>query len=98
MGTTGEYSDRDEWPVAAFLDKAQAEERVRLASERAREIEQNRGRGSETHSEWDRNFRIDYNNGTHYFILNVPYVGLPLSVETPEPDNPPTTLWDHLKD
>lgn len=95
MGSTGEYSDRNEWSVAAFLDEAQAEERVRLASERAREIEQNRS--GPRHSKWDHNFRMDY-NGTRYHILKVPYVGPPLKAEPPEPGDPPTTLWDHLKD
>lgn len=77
MGTTGEYSDRTEWPVKAFFNKQKAERLVRLASERAREI------FSSLHSDWynvrkalsqgdikneyDSNFQIDY-TGTLYFL------------------------------
>lgn len=36
MGTTGEYSDRDEWPVAAYRDGALAAEHVVRAEQCAR--------------------------------------------------------------
>lgn len=39
MGTSGEYSDRDEWPVKAYIDEEKAKTHVVKASERAREIE-----------------------------------------------------------
>jgi hypothetical protein len=35
MGQTGEYSDHGEWPVAAFLDKAEAEARLAWCEEEA---------------------------------------------------------------
>ena len=38
MGTCGEYSDRNEWPVVAFTDKHAAEERVALAGKKAAEL------------------------------------------------------------
>ena len=36
-GMTGEYSDRNEWPVAVYSDRAQAETHVLLASAWLRE-------------------------------------------------------------
>ena len=38
IGQTGEYSDRREWMVCGYVDEAMAQEHVRLASARAREI------------------------------------------------------------
>lgn len=35
-GSTGEYSDHDEWPVAAYKDEELAKEHVRLADEEYR--------------------------------------------------------------
>ena len=39
MGTTGEYSGRDEWPVAAYLEEEIAQWHVRLVSTWARQWE-----------------------------------------------------------
>lgn len=36
MGTTGEYSDRDEWPVMGYFSEGKAQEHVIRASTRAR--------------------------------------------------------------
>lgn len=38
MGTVGEYSDRDEWPVVAYDSEVLAEQHVTRAAERGREI------------------------------------------------------------
>ena len=35
MGTTGEYSDRNEWAVVAFTDKAKAESRIVACTQEA---------------------------------------------------------------
>ena len=39
MGTTGEYSDKTEWPVKAFFDLSKAEDVVVKATARAAELE-----------------------------------------------------------
>lgn len=38
FGSTGEYSDRSEWPVAVYPVKREAEAHVALADKRAREL------------------------------------------------------------
>ena len=38
MGTTGEYSDRNEWPVRAFFDEAAAQEHIEKATKRSAEL------------------------------------------------------------
>ena len=74
MGTTGEYSDRTEWPVIAFEDKELAKQQVYFASIRANEIynqmindinfdlDDNKNKNS-----YDPNMKMDY-TGTSYFI------------------------------
>lgn len=69
MGMTGEYSDRHEWPVRAFIDLVDAETLVVKASARAREIEIKKT--NPRVSEFDPQFRMDY-TGTDYYIMEVP--------------------------
>ena len=38
MGTAGEYSDRTEWPVVAYLESHLAEEHVTLATQEANRL------------------------------------------------------------
>lgn len=38
MGTTGEYSDRSEWPVIAYFDEEKAKQHVTLARQEAKRI------------------------------------------------------------
>jgi len=74
MGATGEYSDREEWPVVAFYDLKKAEELVVKATQRAAELYK------ETESKYkypefgsnkyDRGMRCDY-TGTTYYIMDV---------------------------
>lgn len=52
MGTTGEYSDRSEWPVKAFRDERQAERFAMAAKIRASEIEATRKALGES-GEWN---------------------------------------------
>ncbi len=74
MGTTGEYSDRTEWPVLAYLSKPQAEEHVEKASARARELFALRGGRYMTNNpevnEHDPSFTMDY-TGTTYYVMPV---------------------------
>ena len=74
MGTTGEYSDRYEWAVMAYLDESAAQEHVVNADRRAKEIFATRNnyhsvkRGA---NEFDPEMSMDY-TGTDYFIYTVP--------------------------
>lgn len=75
MGTTGEYSDRSEWPVVAYHDETLAMEHVRLATRRAKEIfavydRQNYG-VELPKNEYDADMQMQY-TGTDYFIYVVP--------------------------
>jgi hypothetical protein len=73
MGTTGEYSDRTEWPVVAFCQKDTAEKLIEQATKRAKEIEATREeryyveRGC---NEFDPDMTMDY-TGTYYFLYEV---------------------------
>ena len=74
IGTTGEYSDRNEWAVMAYLDESAAQEHVVNADRRAKEIFATRAdrysveRGA---NEFDPDMSMDY-TGTSYFIYTVP--------------------------
>lgn len=73
MGTTGEYSDRNEWPVKAFKLKDSAEAFVLECSKIAKEI---KAKYKSSYSvpanshPLDPGFQSDY-TGTEYFIYNV---------------------------
>lgn len=74
MGTTGEYSDRSQWPVKAYRTEASARVLVEKASERAREIEV-ATKGSyramrEAVNEHDPHMDMDY-TGTTYYVMKV---------------------------
>lgn len=74
MGTTGEYSDRDEWPVAAYEEKELAELHVTLAEKRANELAAAEWRsydGPKKPNEYDPDMEMDY-TGTRYFYYEVP--------------------------
>jgi len=77
MGSTGEYSDRSEWPVLAFSSLEVAQTRVTLATQRAKEIEAQReskysliSEDDNLKNEYDPDMRMDY-TGTIYFITTV---------------------------
>ena len=72
MGTTGEYSDRTEWPVIAFEDKKLAEDQVRYAKTTAdiiyeKCLEYNKFPLKSLKNSYDPNMKMDY-TGTSYFI------------------------------
>lgn len=86
MGMTGEYSDRNEWPVVAFMDKAAAEARVTALDAWLREHRMHyddnvrvpfemryadNDDGTRPRTPLDPNFGVDY-TGTKYFIHEVP--------------------------
>jgi len=74
MGTTGEYSDRTEWPVKAFTVKRKAERLITLATEDAKRLESERettySNSPEGSSEHDPKIQMDY-TGTEYFYYEV---------------------------
>ena len=69
-GTTGEYSDRNDWVVCAYKDKALADAHVHDAMLRAKEIEKSdyRHDNDRNKNEFDPNMRIDY-TGTEYYVV-----------------------------
>lgn len=75
MGTTGEYSDRTEWPVCAYLEESLAQEHITKATARAKEIEVLRGdrylRAPDgVVNEYDPDMSMDY-TGTDYYCIEV---------------------------
>ena len=70
-GSTGEYEDSQDWVVCAYLEKSLAEEHVRLAQERANELEKARGSKYESlkgTNKYDLDMAMDY-TGTSYGVV-----------------------------
>jgi len=75
FGSTGEYSDRSEWPVKAFRTEATAQELVLAATKSANEVFAARKRkysynvpkGANPH---DPHMEMDY-TGTRYYVVTV---------------------------
>lgn len=86
-GTTGEYSDRTEWLVAAYTDEAMAQTHAQLAAARARELAPSRSdwaykRADERPTNaYDPDFQMYY-TGTDYTVETVPLLR---AVPRPEP-------------
>lgn len=77
MGTTGEYSDRTEWPVKAFLDEERAKALVLAATERSKELQASRATKYERPkgvNQYDPSMEMDY-TGTEYYLMTVPLCG-----------------------
>jgi hypothetical protein len=83
IGSTGEYSDRSEWPVRAYRNEAAAQAEVLRLGEAASAFyakwEPN-GYGPERHkaedahrATFDPSFRCDY-TGTSYYLYSVELV------------------------
>lgn len=76
FGATGEYSDRTEWMVQAFMKEELAQALVLNATTRANEVEVCRNSGAEYEDQydessmWDPKFRMYY-NGTRYYYKPV---------------------------
>jgi hypothetical protein len=69
QGTTGEYSDRTDWIVCAYISRELAEERASKAMRRATELKRTEWEYSGTimQNEFDANMRMDY-TGTEYTV------------------------------
>ena len=72
FGETGEYSDRSDWPVKAYLSQQVAQELVVKATARANELFAYHYRDYKVSgvNEFDQNMRMDY-TGTKYYICEV---------------------------
>lgn len=76
FGTTGEYSDRTEWPVKAFRDEQRAKDFVELLTSKSREIYSEDNHSFKYWSEVakhskipeDPNFRLDYTGTSYYYV------------------------------
>lgn len=73
-GTTGEYSDRSEWLVRAYLSETEAEAHAEKAGAKAAELfatRSNKYRSPpEGSNEHDPRMQMDY-TGTTYFVQEV---------------------------
>lgn len=75
IGSTGEYSDRDEWPVAAYLDEDSARQHVEHAEAWSNVLQDASsnpwyvGRG-DRENPYDPYFKMDY-TGTFYHYQTV---------------------------
>ena len=82
MGTTGEYSDRNEWPVRAFLDEAEAQALVLAAETASREAVAASGSAYRAGpTPLDPRHQSDY-TGTRYFVYDVELAGQSETVAT----------------
>lgn len=68
-GWTGEYSDRTEWPVAAYEDEKMAVEHAQLATNRAKELYVTFHANEDYYgkNEYDPQMDMDA-NGTDYYV------------------------------
>ena len=65
-GSTGEYSDHVEWPVAAYWNEDNAQQRVLKATQCANELFTDyRNHYGKVENEYDENMRMDY-TGVRY--------------------------------
>jgi hypothetical protein len=67
-GSTGEYSDRQDWIVCAYQSKEKAEEHADKAEHRAKEMLPKRYSNFEGQNEFDPHMRMDY-TGTEYYVI-----------------------------
>jgi len=74
MGSTGEYSNRTEWAVGAYQDKAMAEQHADLAKIEAHAIEKARGNRHDSICKganvYDPKMEM-YSTGTDYYVVDV---------------------------
>lgn len=86
-GTTGEWSDRDEWPVAAYLSEERAREHAEKADHKAKELfvvwGENRWDMPDGANPFDPHMSMDY-TGTDYGVMTVPLMDGPeITEDTP---------------
>lgn len=71
-GTSGEYSDQDQWIVCAYRSKERAEDVAANATRRADEIQKNRKRYEpipDGANEFDPKMRMGGYTGTEYYTV-----------------------------
>jgi hypothetical protein len=72
FGSTGEYSDRNEWSVISYLDEERAKDHVVRASEKANEWEVVRKNKftnpPEKWNEYDPEMQMDYTGTSYYYV------------------------------
>jgi hypothetical protein len=75
MGSTGEYSDRTEWPVKAFMSEDAAKDLVLRADRRAKELahevqgmDYSKRNEMFKANELDPQIAIDYTGTTYYYM------------------------------
>lgn len=69
VGSTGEYSDRVEWFVAAYADQAKAETHALLAKAFGATCRREHGRYDYANP-YDKQFQLDY-TGTDYYVADI---------------------------
>lgn len=71
-GSTGEYSDAQDWIVCAYRSKEKAEEHASKATQRSKELQNENWRYQNMDArgvnEFDSNFQMDY-TGTDYYVI-----------------------------
>ncbi len=73
MGSTGEYSDRTEWPVKAYRNEERAKEHVVNAEREAKKLQARYGIIGEIPKDanpYDTDMDMDY-TGANYYYLSV---------------------------
>jgi roadblock/LC7 domain-containing protein len=74
MGSTGEYSDREEWIVCAYADEEMAKHHAETATAEARRIQNTTKRYCHVPDDqakaWDPHMSIDY-TGADYTVCEV---------------------------
>ncbi len=80
-GGTGEYSDRTEWIVAAFTDKAMGQEMVLRCEKFAPKEGMDYMAREKAKNPYDPNMRSDY-TGTTYYLMEVPLLDAVPAVES----------------
>lgn len=72
MGSTGEYSDRYEWPVGAYLNEAAAREHADLAAFEAKRLHKSKqskyASVEEGANKYDPTMNMSY-TGTDYYVM-----------------------------
>ena len=74
VGSSGEYSDRTEWGVVAFISEDAAKDHVEKATKRAKELEATRPTDWTKQAdhfksnEFDPDMKTDYTGTSYYYI------------------------------
>lgn len=84
FGSTGEYSDRSEWLVAAYVDEALAKCHVAAATKWYQDNDCFSKRGDPGSNPFDPGMHVDY-TGTHWFVQEAPLLVKLPDAETPMP-------------